>query len=525
MKIHIPVLFLVLSALQWVCLPTAAFAGDAPFDVADKSQLFVDRFLVRKSDGVAFRQQPGRKHPANPLLWADRPWEGWRLCFYGDVIFDEQEKLFKMWYADVSDRHEAQDYFDRRALCHVITFYATSRDGIHWEKPLVGTLTAKNGKPHNAVSTVSMASVFKDLNEPDPTRRYKMVGYCRAARRQLTYVSPDGLNWRRASDRPIAGSIHDVVTAFWDPGRKKYVAFSKKYTQWRGHYRRLFYTTTSNDFVNWTAAPVLSWKPDLLDDDPAHLTERFDRLRPVLDMPDDPTFMHTDFYGVGAYAAESCTIAFPWVLSINSETRYGGGSAGPMEVQLAVSRDLVNWERPFRSPVIPQGDLDEWDPSYHTTAAHAFRVGDEVWLYYGGGNFAHGTPAHYKAAFPDGTSTGRRTKYNAGIGLVTWKLDRFASADGPAEGGSVTTIPIKFSGNRLELNAATGGEGSVVVEICNAAGKRLPEFPPSDPFSGDELRHVVAFGGERDVSALAGKPISLRFRLRDARLFSFAFRD
>lgn len=511
MKIHIPVLLLILPALQWVCPPAAAFAVDAPFDVADKSQLFVDRFLVRESDGVAFRQQPGKKHPANPLLRADRPWEGGSIQIYGDVIFDEQEKLFKMWYIGVGGSTEAQDYFDRRVITHGHLCYATSRDGIHWEKPPVGTLTAKNGKPHNAVSTVEMASVFKEPNEPDPTRRYKMVGYCYDARRQLTYVSPDGLNWRRASDRPITDSIHDVVTAFWDPGRKKYVAFSKKYTQWRGHYRRMFYTATSSDFVDWTA-PVLSWKPDLLDDDPAHLLKRFDRLRPLLTRPDDPTFMHTDIYGVGAYAAESCTIAFPWVFSINNKA-LGGGSAGSIEVQLAVSRDLVNWERPFRSPVIPPGDLDEWDTAFHVTAAHAFRVGDEVWLYYGGGNYTHGL------------STLDRRKHNAGIGLATWKLDRFASADGPAEGGSVTTIPIKFSGHRLELNAATGGGGSVVVEICNAAGRRLPEFPPSDPFSGDELRHVVTFGGERDVSALAGKPISLRFRLRDARLFSFAFRD
>jgi hypothetical protein len=109
--------------------------------------------------------------------------------------------------------------------------------------------------------------------------------------------------------------------------------------------------------------------------------------------------------------------------------------------------------------------------------------------------------------------------------LVTWKLDRFVSVDGPAAGGSLTTVPVTFSGKRLEINAATRPGVAVVVELLDAGGRLLEGFPPSQPLSGDALRNRVMFGDKEDVSALAGKPVTLRFRIADASLYSFAFRD
>jgi hypothetical protein len=277
---------------------------------------------------------------------------------------------------------------------------------------------------------------------------------------------------------------------------------------------------TSEDFVHWSA-PVLSWTTDARDD--AGSFARIEQVRPLLDRPDNPEVMRTEYYGIGVYPAESCTIGFPWILTINNDARWGNNE-GPEEIQLAVSRDLLHWERPFRTPVIEIGELDRWDASFHTTASQAIRVGDEIRLYYGGANYTHGTPAVYRETFEDGASTGRKTRYGAGIGLVTWKLDRFVSVDGPAEGGVLTTIPVVFEGNRLEINARTRAGGAVVVELCDAAGRPVEDFGASDPFRGDDLRHVVTFAGREPVSALARSPVVLRFRLQNAELYSFAFR-
>lgn len=191
--------------------------------------------------------------------------------------------------------------------------------------------------------------------------------------------------------------------------------------------------------------------------------------------PDNPHVMRAEFYGSGAHVAEDAVVAFPWLCTVNANVKRYGNQDGISEVQLAVSRDLEKWARPFRTPVIRRGKLTEWDCGFFSTASQTVVVGDEVWLYYGGFNFGHGAP------------TGD-----------------------PAEA------------EQLEMNAATKPAGSIVVELLAAAGRPLPGYV-SAPFRGDELRHPVRFADA--VGKLAGKPVSLRFRLQGAALFSFAFRE
>ncbi|HEY1786297.1 MAG TPA: hypothetical protein VGG30_12135, partial [Pirellulales bacterium] len=111
------------------------------YQAGSVAQLFIDQIVVRQADNVAFTLHPARKHPANPLLVADQPWEGWRIESYGNVLFDREEQLFKMWYIGDSPAH-----FPSYAA-----LYATSTDGIHWEKPLVGTVESRTPGRHNAV--------------------------------------------------------------------------------------------------------------------------------------------------------------------------------------------------------------------------------------------------------------------------------------------------------------------------------------------------------------------------------------
>jgi hypothetical protein len=485
-----------------------ARADNSPLDVGSAAQLFIDRVLVHEARGVSFTLHPAERHPQNPLLRVDQPWEGWRLEIYGSVLYDRDEKIFKMWYlCEPGNR----DYFDHAN----VTCYATSADGLRWEKPLVGTLKSRNGKPHNAVAAVDLASVIKDPREPDPSRRYKMIGFQVKPYGYFTFVSADGLSWTQESREPIAPE-GDVITGYWDQRRRLYVAFPKLQHTVAGLPRRCFWTITSPDFKTWTK-PQLAFAPDLRDD--AGSLRRIEEVRPLLDVPDNPKVIRTEFYGIGIYPAECCTVAFPWMFTISANARFGN-QEGPGELQLAASRDLVGWERPFRTPCVPRGKIGAWDCGFFTTAAQAVRVGDEVRLYYGGSNYTHGTPCLYRAE-----GTGRLTKYTGSIGLATWKLDRFVSADGPREGATLTTVPVKFRGKRLEINAATKPGGQVVVDLLDAAGRSANRFTGSDPFTGDELRHVVKFGASADVSSLAGKPVTLRFHLQSAQLFSFAFRE
>ena len=466
----------------------------------------------------AFTQHQGTKHPQNPLLKADQPWEGWRVEIFGNVIYDEQEKLFKMWY--LAEPEGEGGYFDDPN----VTCYATSIDGIHWQKPLVGTLPAKNGKPHNAVAHIHQASVIKDLQGSRsgvPLQVHRLVvgaeglQHVRLARRiELEAVQP-------ASRLPRAC---DVMTGFWDAATQALRGVSQDSTVSFGAVttRRLFFTITSRDFVHWSE-PVLSWTTDLRDD--AGSLARIEQVRPILDRPDDPRLMRTEYYGIGVYPAESCTIGFPWILTINNNARWGNQ-------RRARGNPIGRFPRSgeLGAAVPHAGDRHRRARSLGRLVSHVRRRRRSALATRSGSTTAGRTtrtarPASTARQFEDGRPTGRRTKYTGSIGLVTWKLDRFVSADGPAEGGVLTTVPVKFSGKRLEINAATRSGGSVVVEICDAAGKPLAGYAPSDPFRGDDLRHVVTFRGRSDVSALAGKPIVLRLHLRSAELYSFAFRQ
>ncbi len=488
--------------------------GVSPFHVGNQAQLFIDQVLVRSTERVWFRLHPAQKHVSNPLLKAERPWEGWRLEIYGSVLYDEDERVFKMWY--LGETPEIPEY---------PLLYATSQDGIHWEKPPVGTVPLTIAQQHNVVATGAViASVIKDNRDPHPGRRYKMICWRQQRTRATqsdnqqegyhTMVSPDGLHWQPLSREPIAPHS-DVITGYYDRQRQVYVAFPKTHAAdvaGLPQPRRVFSVITSTDFETWSE-PELAFVPDERDD--AGSLARIEEVRPLLDVPDNPALMRTEFYGIGVYQAESCTLAFPWVFTINNDGRYGN-QEGPAELQLAVSRDLKHWERPFRLPCVPRGKLGDWDCGFFGTAAEALRVGDEVWLYYAGSNYTHGTPCLYRAE-----GTGRKTKYTGSIGLATWKLDRFVSVEGPAEGGTLTTVPIAFSGERLVLNAKTNSAGAVVVEVLDLAGHTLAR---SRPFSGDELGHRVEWEQPLDLQRLAGAAISLKFHLRSAELYAFAFR-
>ena len=108
---------------------------------------------------------------------------------------------------------------------------------------------------------------------------------------------------------------------------------------------------------------------------------------------------------------------------------------------------------------------------------------------------------------------------------TTLRLDGFVSAFGPMKGGELITKPLKFAGSKLTLNFSTSAAGSVRVEIQDAGGTAIEGFALADcpDVFGDAIERTVTWKGGADVSALAGRPVRLRFQLKDADLYSFRF--
>ncbi len=116
------------------------------------------------------------------------------------------------------------------------------------------------------------------------------------------------------------------------------------------------------------------------------------------------------------------------------------------------------------------------------------------------------------------------------------RRDGFISADAAYTGGELTTRPLVFEGSKLQLNMDSGAGGTVQVEIQDQAGNPIPGFALEDAgeINGNFLQvparwRAEVIGkmrraeGDPDVGTLAGRPVRLRFVMRDARLYSFQF--
>jgi len=500
--------------------------------------VFIDRALVQSAEGIRFVLHPGQKHPAGP--WLDYDAKGVRVYENNggparpEVIYDHEEKIFKSWSS---------------------SSYNTSKDGLRW--------TAKEPND-DSWNHITRPSVYKDVHDPDPARRYKVISWSYSTdhppRKQTevvgatasgkpllfgqlkgynTHVSPDGRRLSHLSAQPLLVRddglpVQERINGYYDPGRRLHVAFPKtggiRLVSPFGvdHGRYEWSVMTSPDFVTW-GPPARIMAADKEDD--AGGMERLAAAMPLFEgAPQETRRFKSDVYAIyGAIPLESCVLAMPLILTVHS-MKLNGIS----EFQMAVSRDLVNWSRPFRQPFIPRGKVgkdcqsSDWDSGWFNVASScALGVGDEVWVYYEARNTPHDHPANgfnqpaFSKEARDKAVKENGVRYNSGIGLVTWKKDRFVSAAASEEGGTLATVPLVFAGSQLRLNARARAGGRVTVDILDGQDKPLAM---SKPFEGDALDHRMEWEAPLDLAALAGKTVTLRFQMKNAELFAFAFR-
>src|SRR5262249_48567216 len=127
------------------------------------------------------------------------------MVFSDGVWYDPKDRLFKMWYLGGYGRG---------------TGYATSPDGLRWEKPRLDVQKGTNIVQPDARDS---ATVWLDLAGDDPLRPYKLFrSHSEAGRFGLSvYFSADGIHWGERVLR--TGSCGDRTTAFWNPFRKVWV--------------------------------------------------------------------------------------------------------------------------------------------------------------------------------------------------------------------------------------------------------------------------------------------------------------
>ncbi len=491
----------------------AADRESSATNIGSRRELFVEDALIERVTGAA---QLRLHHPVprEVALVHDAPWEGSGSGYHTVIKDGDRYRLYyRGLHLDVSkgkmstSRH--QPYY-----C-----YAESKDGIRWTKPNLGIVDYKGSKANNIIlegtGTHNFAP-FKDAN-PDcaPDARFKALAGIKQEGGLFAFKSPDGIHWSMIGDKPLItnGAFDSQNIGFWDPTLGKYRAYWRTFTAgvteqkvWKPSGYRAIRTGTSKDFINWSNEADLTY----VDSPAEHLYTN--QVAPYPRAPHLLIGIPTRYVDRGwSDSARALPDLENRELRASASERYG---TAVTEALIMASRDGVHfkrWNEAFIRPGISRKGTWQYGQNY---VAHNFvetkstlpGAPDEL-SFYSTEDYWHG-------------SGGKLRRY-------TLRNDGFVSVKASTKGGELVTKPFVFSGKMLTMNFATSAVGDIRVEIQHADGKAIPGFALKDcpAHFGDTLERIVGWIGGIDVSKLAGKPIRLRFVLKDADLYSYWFRS
>ncbi|MBO9607341.1 MAG: hypothetical protein J7639_15370 [Paenibacillaceae bacterium] len=448
----------------------------AVLDIGSRVEMLVDEWLVAAKQGVALQLTPPVKREI--VLELDRPWEGPASGYFSVLQEGERIRLYYRGYCPDADASEEQV-----ACC------AESNDGIRFARPDLGLYAFGGSSANNIVWRGNAAHNFAPFRDTNPAaapeERYKALGGASSGNARdnqgvlYAFVSNDGFKWEIMQGDPVmtSGSFDSQNIAFWDERSRTYRCYSRYFS---ANGIRSIQSAESRDFRTW-----FDFRPNVYAEDAPE--EHFYTNATVL-CP-----------GTNQY------VAFPKRFFPARKKVPEHAGSGVSDAVFITSRDGVHWDRSFLEAWCRPGpDRRNWTQRSNMVAAGMVQTSPEEFSLY--------ISEHY--AWDD-----------CRLRRVTVRRHGFASMHAGAGGGEFTTRPLRFAGNRLVLNYATSAAGSVRVELQDETGLPLPGYGLADmePLYGDELDGVVQWKDGGDLSGLAGKPVKLRFVLRDADLYAIQF--
>ena len=473
---------------------------DGVVQVGSDKQLLIDDFVIDEMSRLKRRLHPFEKHPRNPVFQAQMPWEeGWADPFMSTVIYDPDQRCFRMWY--------------RCGPRHSLKGYAVSADGVHWQRTDIAESPWQQFERHNLLGFEGRIATWKKpgnnvLFFPGATGvdRFLSLFYQPPTSDYAVSRSADGVTWQQPES--VRHAYGDVVSLVYDPGRAQFLFFPKYMRQHEGFVRRSFAATTLNDLNSpFTAKiPFLAGHRDdaRVADDACRAYGSL--LKETLRLPE----FHSEIYSVTAIPYEGVVVALYDLWPVV------GSREGPLDMPMKISRDMQTWhdvDYPRRSLSI--GRFGEWDSGMVYGGNTMLVVDDQIRLYYLGANMGHCT-----RILPT-----TKPYHTLGVGLATLRLDGFASLrpDG-AQPGEFITKPLNTDGTRLQVNARCEPGGWFRVELLDANGKPQDGYTleDCDSFTGDSIRRTITWRGNAEITNVSS-PVRLRVRLHNSDVFAFQF--
>ena len=471
-------------------LPAAALAAQSlaraedAIELGSKRELFVDRYLLASMDGAELRLQ--RPIEREKVLHFDRPWEG-AFCGYATVIRDGVD--FHLYYRGIPDAGS-----DGRVA--EVTCYAQSKDGIHWTRPSLGLFEVRGTRENNVILAQDPPfshnfCPFLDRKNGVPSdERFKAIGGTMKSG-LAGFISADGVHWKKLRAEPVLPvttrpSYDSQNLAFWSEAEQCYVCYYRVFRRFPkiGGIRWIA-RATSADFRTWTEGKEMEFG----DAPPEHLYTN--QTSPYYRAP------HIYVSIAARFMLGRQVVSDGEAKEIGVHPQYYKDCADGV---LLTTRGGLNYDRTFMEGFLRPGvGLENWVSRDNYPALNVVETSPQEMSFY--------VNRHY------GQLTSHLSRY-------TLRLDGFASLTAPYRGGDAVTRPLRFTGNNLELNYATSAAGFVRVELIGPDGAKIAE---SGELIGDRIARTVLWQDGKSLQEWQGKPVRLRFRMKDAELFSLRF--
>ncbi len=417
-----------------------------------------------------------------PVLPPETDWEGHCINCYATFLKDDGK--IKVWYEAVPPRIEGENVDMSSLLC-----YAESEDGVHFTKPDLGIYNFRGNTHNNIIKTAHGASVMRDNNAP-AEERYKMIRtvYRNKPNGGLVSaihgaVSPDGLHWTDL-DEIILDNPSDTQNVLTVDGTGEYAIYTR---QVRGYpkRRRSISVSKSRDFHHFPKPTML------LHSDPC-------------DPPD------WDYYTSGYHRWPGAEDAHLMMIDMYHRTK------DTFDVHLATSSDGMIWYRPLgREAWLKNGEYGDFNYMTVSSTYGIIDMEDGTWsLYIMTSPRGHNDDAIAYSNFPYG-----------GYWKASIREDGFTSIAAETRGG-FHTIPLTFTENTLQVNAAVPNFGYVKVGIFDMETQAQVEgftTDDCDPLDRTKVWQSVTWKGNGDLSRFCDpkKKYRLCFEMFKSNLHAF----
>jgi len=455
-----------------------------PLNIGSRLELFVDDYLIESYRNTGLRLQiPVDK---GPVVYFDKPWEG-LFSAYTTIIKDCNK--YRMYY-------RGRPQAGKDGTPDEVTCYAESSDGINWVKPdlkihkVMGTLN-NNVILKDVIPVSHNFSPFLDTGTGKRTDgRYKALGGL--SKGLIALSSDDGIHWKKLRDEPVLTGEHfdSQNVSFWSESEGCYICFFRKWAKAGDKMIRSVGRSTSVDFFNWS-------DPVAMDFGNAPPEELYtNQTAPYFRAP------HIYISTAARFFPDRQIITEDQAEKLGVNPAYFKDCS---DAVLITSRGGNQYQRTFMEGFLRPGiGMENWVSRTNYPALNIVHTGENEISFYVNQNYAQPT-SHLR-------------RYSL-------RIDGFSSLHADYDPGEMTTKLLTFSGSKLVINFSTSAAGFVIVELIDDQGNVIQGHSAEDciPLTGNEIARVVDWKQGSDISALQNTPVKLRFRMKDADLYSLRF--